>query len=266
MAEQEKVPDYDYWAHQKHRDYHGRQFGEPYRSTVRLADFMESLLTDERASGRGIDVCCGMGANVTYVAHRFPGITWSGLDIVDDLLVKGRAILAGMDGVVPELMRGDALNLRSSLGTNSFDIVTSMQTLLCMGDTELALDNLFDVCAPGGWIFISSLFTFSVDVRMQIYEYPDKDFDHPTGPAIYNVLCLEKFLRDCRTRGVSRIEVAGFEIDVDLPKPDHGVMGTFTVLTREGRRLQFSDPCLMPWKFVAIQKWTGGEAQQSAQR
>ena len=39
---------------------------------------------------------------------------------------------------------------------------------------------------------------------------------------------------------------------VDLPKPEHGGMGTYTETTASGRRIQLSGPLLLPWKFIAL--------------
>lgn len=244
-----------YWNHAKHLDYHFRQFDTPYRSTVSLADFMQQTLPRERKGWRGLDVCCGMGANVLYFQKRFADIEWSGLDFVAPLLETGRDFARRRgEAKFPTLVEGDAFNLRASVEPKSIHVVTSLQTILCMEDVELALDNLFDICAPGGWIFISSLFTdFLVDVSMRITEYRNSDFAAPVGPAIYNVLCLEKFKAGCLARGAKDVRAVDFNIDIDLPVPDHRVMGTYTVDLLSKKKLQVSGPVLMPWKFVAIQ-------------
>jgi len=246
-----------YWSDSRHVDYHTRQFSTPYRCTVHLADFMESAVGKLDQGQRGLDVCCGMGANVLYLTARFPDLQWIGVDIVDDLLIKGRRTidLHGSSIRKPQLIQANALDLSSTFDDESFKIVTSMQTLLCMSEPGVALDNLFTMCAPGGWIFISSLFTDSlVDVRMQISLYPEGDFARPGVPALYNVYCLERFKEECFARGAATVEAAEFEIDVDLFPPADHLMGTFTVERKQGGRLQISGPVLMPWMFVAIRK------------
>jgi ubiquinone/menaquinone biosynthesis C-methylase UbiE len=257
MEQLDSARQFSYWADSKHDEYHRRQFTLPYRSTVHLADFMESEIGAFEPGYRALDVCCGMASNIFYFGHRFPQVHWVGVDLVKDLLVLGRRIIGqeSKGRKKPELHEGDALNLSATFPKHSFQVVTSIQTLLCMSDPANALDNLFSMCAPGGWIFISSLFTdFLVDVQMKIQEYPGGDFRNSVGPAIYNVYCIEKFRADCLARGASQFKSVDFEIDIELPVPANRIMGTFTVDTMDQKRLQISGPVLMPWKFVAIQK------------
>ncbi len=245
-----------YWKDHKHQDYHQRQFDVPYRSTVHFADFMREVLANSKGSWNALDVCCGMGANIYYFNKCFPDWSWTGVDIVAEVLDRGRQIFVERSpgSCIPRMVKGDALDLSATLPSKGFQIVTSLQTLLCMPDPETALDNLLSMCAPGGWVFVSSLFTdFSVDVRMQITEYPRSNFAAPVGPAIYNILCFEKFRADCLERGARRLEAIDFRMDVDLAVPEHKVMGTYTLDIADGTKLQASGPILMPWKFVAIQ-------------
>lgn len=250
-------PHLSYWRNQKHDSYHMRQFETPYRSTVRLAEFIRATIGAPPNAWRALDVCCGMGANAFFLSKQFPSWTWTGVDIVEDVLDAGRDIMLkqGEERSLPKLVKGDAFDLAGLFAQESFQVVLSIQSLLCMPDYDLTLDNLFAMCSKNGWIFISSLFAdFSVDVRMQITEYPESNFANPVGPAIYNIYSLPKFRSDCMVRGARRVEAVDFAIDIDLPIPAHGQMGTYTVKLADQKRLQASGPILMPWKFVAIQK------------
>jgi hypothetical protein len=68
----------------------------------------------------------------------------------------------------------------------------------------------------------------------------------------YNIYSLPRFEEFCRERGATEIIATPFEIDVDVPRPEHREMGTWTERMADGRRLQRSGPLTMPWWFVAI--------------
>lgn len=45
-----------------------------------------------------------------------------------------------------------------------------------------------------------------------------------------------------------------FEIDIDIPKPQHKDIGTYTIRTEEGKRLQISAALMLPWYFVYAER------------
>ena len=62
---------------------------------------------------------------------------------------------------------------------------------------------------------------------------------------------LKDFLAE---RGYTVFRAEPFEIDIDIPKPEHLDMGTYTVKTEDGKRLQISGALLMPWYSVYAAK------------
>lgn len=45
-----------------------------------------------------------------------------------------------------------------------------------------------------------------------------------------------------------------FVNDLDLPKNNNKKMSTYTVMTNENKRLQFSGPLFLPWKFLFLKR------------
>jgi hypothetical protein len=76
---------------------------------------------------------------------------------------------------------------------------------------------------------------------------------HPeAGPGPHDSRGLiEQFLAD---RGYRDFRYTPFEIDIDLPKPQKKVMGTYTEKLADGRRLQISGPLLMTWHFISARR------------
>ena len=242
-----------YWLDPRHLEYHRRQFSTPYRSIMALGELLRARIGGAMA-GRAVDVACGAGANICHLGRMFPGVQWTGVDIADALFPLGLQLMRdeGMDPL-PHLQKADAYRLCNVLPAGSFDLTFSIQTLSWMPAYEEPLEQLFKVTRPGGWIVISSLFTDSlVDAQIEIRQYPNGPAAPFDGPSHYNIYCMERFEGVCRKLGASDVISADFEMDVDLPKPEHRLMGTYTERMSSGRRLQVSGPLLMPWKFVLI--------------
>jgi ubiquinone/menaquinone biosynthesis C-methylase UbiE len=192
---------------------------------------------------------------MSVVGKRFPGWLWSGVDLVDDLFPIGLEMMREKGCKrLPSLVKGDAYKLTECFRRKSFDVVICMQTFSFLPNHEALLDNLMQMCADGGWIFLSSLFTdFYVDARVELMQYPDANFDRSVGPFFYNTYSWDKFKAYCLAQGARQVTGQDFEIDVDLPVPENRLMGTYTLQLNDDRRLQASGPLLMPWKFVGVQ-------------
>ena len=105
----------------------------------------------------------------------------------------------------------------------------------------------------GGRVIVSSLFTDSlVDSKIVLTQYKDSTFIEFEDSIFYNIYCLERFIAKCKECGAKNVEVMDFDIDIDLPKPAHRHMGTYTELLKNGRRIQLSGPLMMPWKVLCI--------------
>jgi SAM-dependent methyltransferase len=243
-----------YWMDKRHLDYHRSQYLTKYRSTVALEQLIGRYI-ETRIVKNALDVATGTGANIYHLSKLFPEADWIGVDIVEELFSVGLDLMREL-GIKkePEFCVADAFNLVEKFAPNSFDLVLSSQTLSWMSNYEQPVEQMFKVARKGGWIVISSLFTESmVDAEIKICQYRDYDFEQFDGPTYYNVYCLEKFCNYCRSMGASNIHVNNFEMDVDLPRPNHRGMGTYTETMKCGKRLQISGPLLLPWKIILIQ-------------
>jgi SAM-dependent methyltransferase len=229
--------------------YHIRQLREPYRSTVHLARFMKQLDLPPKADV--LDVACGAGSTMLHLSREFPGFRWTGVDYAGELLFPIGRQYIDAETMPIMLMTGDLYKLRDLFPGRTFDIVMSIQTLTWLPDYRVALEHHLAVTRH--WLIVSSLFTdFDIDAKIEVTDFTREDGCRE--PEYFNVYSLRQFRAVCAARGFTRLISSDFEIDIDLAPPPSGGRGTYTRRLEDGRRLQFSGPLCLPWKFVAVSK------------
>ena len=150
------------------------------------------------------------------------------------------------------LETGDWYNLDKRY-INAFDGVITVQSLSWLEDWKVPLEKIIELNPR--WIGLSSLFyegRIEYQIKLMDYERNDEIGDHEE--SYYNIYSLPIIKEFLQKRGYSVFECALFDIDIDIPKPDHRDMGTYTVKTEDGQRLQISGALLMPWYFIYAAK------------
>jgi SAM-dependent methyltransferase len=228
-------------------EYHVRQYEEPYRSTVAFAEWLEGLgvLAADRAR-RVIDLGCGGGANVCYLARRHPDCQFLGVDIDVRLVRWGNARLRDEKVRNARLTVGNLYEFAKK-SRRAPDGVLSLQTLSWLPRYEPALRAMIELRPR--FLALSSLFyDGGIECRIEV-----RDYTGDGGGArrsFYNVLPLPQVRHFLAKRGYRNFAAKAFEIDVDLPAPAGPGLGTYTEKLADGRRLQISGPLLMSWYFV----------------
>lgn len=232
---------------QQDLDYHQRQFTQRYRSTSYLGEFIQSLIG--QTQGEALDVACGAGANIFHLSQMVPGFHWSGVDIAGEVLFPVGGPFFREMGLEVDLKAGDIYTLVDDFGRKTFDLVLAIHIFSSLESYDALLDQLLSVTR--GWMFATSMFTeFNVDVNIEVTDYTWPE-DCP-NPGNYNVYSLSRFRKACEARGCKEFVSRDFVIDVDLPLPENGGLGTYTRKLEGGQRLQFSGPIFLPWKVVGV--------------
>lgn len=223
--------------------YHLRQYDEPYRSTVAAIDFLAARgALSPQAAVRVLDVGCGAGANLHWIASRFPSAQLTGIDR-NDRLIRAAAERNAGDARL-RFVSGDFL---ATDWDTPFELVTAFQ-LLSWLPLETA-GRVMDACCrcARDHVFVSSL--FSEDDLQYLIRVDDRR----TGKMHhYNVLSLEWVRGVAKRAGFALEAWVPFEIDIDLPRQEG--LGSYTVATADGRRLQFSGSLHMPWFFLLFSR------------
>ncbi len=229
------------------RAYHMRQWNESYRSTDAFAQFASDAIS---ASSRVIDLGCGAGGATAHLATQFPTCAFHGIDYTESLvgLAKVEAKRRGVGN-----LQFSCADLYRLPRIDDCDGVVSLQTLSWLDAWEPAVDIVLQQLAPR-WLAVSSLFYAGDITTSTLVQEHQRNRQH-----VVHTISLPAFDRRVRTLGYCTTRVQSFDIDVDLPKGDADVMGTYTlevinVASTHKQRLQLSGPMLMPWSFVLVEK------------
>ena len=239
----------DEWTKNYNADYFNRQFVEPYRSTVAFCNWLDSIdVMNPNSSINILDVGTGKGSNIYYMAQRYKNAKFTGVDINPEFVDEGNAIMKAKN--VDDrctLDTGDIYNFDKKY-VNKYKGIVCYQTLSWLPDYKEPIKSMAGLGAD--WIALTSLF-FDGDVncKIELDEY-NKGFDAAPKNTFYNVYSLPLIQRFFAAHGYSKLLYAPFEIDIDIPKPDHKIMGTYTEKLQNGHRIQVSGPLLMNWYFV----------------
>lgn len=230
-----------------------RQYRKPYRITLAFFSWLTDkgvLISDQRR--QILYIGAGMGANLLHVSRCCPGNTYTGIDLNAECVRRGNKKLISLNAQGCALVAGDLFDLPENF-RDAFDGVFSLATLSWLPDFEAAA-GCFTTLRPN-WIAATSLFYDGpVDVTIQTSDYTRPIGGQPSIKKFYNVYSLPRVRDFFASRGYQDFSSRPFDIDIDLPKPSHGGMGTYTERLADGRRLQISGPVLMSWYFILARK------------
>lgn len=165
----------DEWTKTYNDDYFNRQFKTPYRSTVKFCDWLEQLgvLTTNSQSDI-LDIATGKGATLYYMKQRFPGCTYTGIDINSDFVQEGTQFFEQSKIQGCKLEYGDLYHLDFGALAHKFEGVMMLQTLSWLPEYENALSEIVKLNPK--WIALTSLFYNGlVECKTEIQEYKHAD-------------------------------------------------------------------------------------------
>jgi SAM-dependent methyltransferase len=231
------------------RDYHLRQHAKPYRSTEMFVDWLE---TKDCFHGNILDIGCGMGANLNYMAERFKDCNFIGLDYEPHFLEYESRYKKDNT----RMIQGDAYNLPSNSDLWGEGGVTggivSFQFLSWIRDVYEAIGQMIDLKPQ--WIAASALFTEGlVEYEVTVHDYNSPTDGCPYSREPQNIYSLLNFKEYFAGKGYA-FDYEKFIIDIDIPAVDTKKKGTYTQRLENGERLQISANFLMPWYFIYAEK------------
>ncbi|MGG1664125.1 class I SAM-dependent methyltransferase [Brevibacillus sp. NRS-1366] len=234
-------------------DYHKKQFGIPYRSTVLFCEWLEEKgLLNAHDHKKIVDIGAGQGANLNYMAKKFPASGFKGIDLNACLVDQGNRYFQDHHLTNCRLLQGDLYQLdQAHIGL--YDGVVSYQTLSWLPEYQTPLRKMMELDAD--WIALTSLFfDGDVDCTITVKDYTQSIGGENYRQSYYNIYSLNRVKEFFKENGYTKFSSIPFEIDIDLPKSEKTGMGSYTEKLTDGRRLQISGPVLMSWYFLCAQK------------
>lgn len=231
----------EYWTEDANIEWYTRQFKNPYRITVAFEQF---LTENTRIDGKKIlDIGCGPGSALDYIAAKHPTSDFMGIDINTKLF---------------ELYAGESTNISFEYGDvfrlnpeykDRYDGLISLQVLSWLPEYRKPLEEMCKLNA--NWIAFSSLLydgRINYTISLQNYERPTHNSSFSqVYYNIYSVPLIRELLQDY---GYRRFAYMPFEIDIDLEKPDHKNLGYYTVKTQDNKRMAFNTCLYQPEGFI----------------
>jgi ubiquinone/menaquinone biosynthesis C-methylase UbiE len=238
-------------------DYYTRQFKTPYRSTVKFCDWLEELnILNVNSESNILDIGAGKGETLYYMKQRFPSCSYMGIDIKNELVIEGNSFFSTNQMQDCLLEYGDLYNLDFAMLADKFEGIVMLQTLSWLPEYENALSEIIKLNPK--WIALTSLFYDGlVECKTEIKEFKcidTKNVDWVEDSFYYNTYSLPRIKEFLSKKGYRTFKCIPFEIDVDLPRPAHTRMQTYTEALQNGKRLQISGPLLMNWYFIYAAK------------
>jgi nucleoside-diphosphate-sugar epimerase/ubiquinone/menaquinone biosynthesis C-methylase UbiE len=238
------------WSGEINLDYHIRQYKETYRSTIFFCDFLEQFNVLNK--GNIGDIGAGLGSNIRYMSERFPNTDFVGIDLDPQLVTLGNEYLRKYKAKNCKLIQGDIYNLDPVL-IGTFDGILITQLLLALSEYKTPLEKIIDLKPK--WIGLNSLFYDGpINATILIKDYNIKFKNKPYKEYYHNIYSIDLVRKLFKKHGYETFEYTPFEIDIDLKNPNIKEMGTYTVKTIEGKRIQISGPLLMNWYFIFTAK------------
>ena len=235
----------EYWTEDANIEWYTRQFENPYRITTAF----ETFLTDHvNIDGINIlDVGCGPGSALDYIAQRHTTSDFLGIDINTELfkLYCGNSTNISFE-------YGDIFNLDTK-HVDAFDGIISLQVLSWLPEFSKPLEEICKLNAQ--WIAFSSLLydgRINYTISLQNYERPTHN--SPFSQVFYNIYSVPLIRELLQKYGYDNFVYKPFEIDIDIRKPDHKNLGYYTIKTEDNSRLAFNTCLYQPEGFIFASK------------
>lgn len=242
-------------------------YNKSLRRKTEQQKFLEKLLDrEDRRFKRIADIGCGGSSLSCHLNQKYPRATFASVDYNETAIELARK----SNPVLRFCFFQDSINDLPSLPDNSFDLVCCWQTLSWLEESRKALDLLLGVTRKGGMIFRSSLFNTGKDVDLYTKLLDHTRKSGSQGMAFNYNPYSQRTIGQLFNGRAKRFEIVPFDPEIDFDYSGQGI-GTSTVQTRAGRRLQLSAGMLLIWGVLVIEnedlyRWcvcVGGNAGSS---
>jgi cyclopropane fatty-acyl-phospholipid synthase-like methyltransferase len=221
--------------------YSVKQYKKIYQSTIKFEDFISKYV--DLKNKKIIDLGCGGGANTIFLSKKYPESLFLGLDY-QSTLIKYANKKKTKDNV--KNCKFKIFDWKNVGGIKNFDGIVSFQALSFLDlSYEFALKKLTK--NKFSFLAFSSLFYDGFcNYKIHVDDFSKSDFSN----GYYNIYSLHSIKKVLYKNGYKKFFYEKFNIKIDLPKPNHRGMGSYTVLNKNNERMIFSGSLYLPYGFI----------------
>ena len=241
----------NYWSQTKQRasdSYFSEQILRPKYSTIAFFNFLKK---NNSLNCKIVDLACGNGANLIYLAKKFNiKKKLLGIDINKYLIKKAINYSNRYNNLKFEI--GNILNLKKKY-KNKYDGFISLQTLSWLEDYEKAIIQM--VRLNPKFICVSSLFwEDQIDFKIKLNKLKNDSYKRSVKSyEFYNIYSLKNYINFLKKKGYKKNIAMKFNIPKIIKQKNKIKMGTYTI--KDGKQLiQLSGPLKMNWYFILSKK------------
>lgn len=226
------------------------QYENPYMSTIELKKILDGLI-DKFDTKTMVDLGCGIGAQVNYLAEAYPQLKFIGLDYNKHLIEVAQRLTSHLSDQI-SFKEFDVLNPKDYPLLDSGGLaLISVHALCCFKSFEPFFDSI--IRFKPDFFVVNSLFTdgeLEVLVHIRDLNSPKEDSD-PDGD--FNIFSKSRVATWLNSHGYYA-HFLDFFPDRKITKPTPLVRGTYTIETEWSPYTQFSGPVHLPWSFLVATK------------
>lgn len=241
--------DFQYFEGEEDKDFNVASMRKYVTQKQEIDKFLEKLITPyiQNKSLSVLDACCGIGHICGILSELSPQSKFLGVDSTPYLIDEAKKIFSDNKALSFEV--ADVYDFAKS-NAKKFDVSISWKTISWLPNYLEMMKSLISMTKK--YIFLSSLFyDGEIDFEIKIHEHK-KERGQSGSSSYYNVYSYPQFQKSMSGLGAKKIEASNFEIEIDLPRGDPNVMGTYTEQLSNGKRIQISGAVLMSWKVIRI--------------
>ncbi len=230
--------------------YHKIQFNKIYRSTELFLKFLEKYFTFKDKVI--IDIGCGAGANTIFMAKKYKNSTIIGLDNDEKLIEFAEKKLKTFNLKNCSFSVCDIKNLKNKKIKlpKKIDLVISFHVMSFLDFWyDEYLKNILYLKPIS--IACSSLFYDGLaELKIYANDFSKNDFNG----SYYNIFSLYRIKQYLKNKKFSKFKKEFMDIDINLKKPKHLGMGSYTVNLKNNKKIIKSGPISLPHGYFFASK------------